>query len=63
MTGKLYHTPAQQSQILQAVEVSYMRGACGVSRWDAESNEDMYGRFDMSEAGVGMDCEEVEWVK
>ncbi len=42
---------AQQSRI-QAVEVSYVRGACGVSRWDAESNEDMYGRFDMSKAAV-----------
>ncbi len=53
---------AQQSQI-QAVEVSYMRGACGVSRWDGESNEDMHGRFGVSEAAVGMDCGFVEWVK
>ncbi len=43
--------------------MSYMRGACGVSRWDGESNEDMYGRFDMSEAAVEMDCGVVEWVK
>ncbi len=28
---------AQKSQI-RAVEMSYMRGACGVSRWDRESN-------------------------
>ncbi len=40
----------------------YMRGACGVSRRDGESNEDMYGRFGISEA-VGMDCGVVEWVK
>ncbi len=46
---------AQQSRI-QAVEMSYIRGACGVSRWDGESNEDTYGRFCMSEAAVGMDC-------
>ncbi len=53
---------AQQSQI-GAVEMSYMRGACNVSRWDRESNEDTYGRFGMSESGVGLDCRVVEWVK
>ncbi len=53
---------AQQSRI-RAVEMSYMRGACGVSRWDRESNEDMYRRFGMSETAVGMDCGVVEWVK
>ncbi len=46
---------AQQSRI-RAVEISYMWGACGVSRWDGESNEDMYGRFGMNETAVGMDC-------
>ncbi len=45
----------QQSRI-QAVEMCYMQGACGVSRWDGESNEDTYGRFGMSEAAVGMEC-------
>ncbi len=40
-----------------------MWGACGVSRWDRESNEDMYRRFGMSETAVGMDCGVVEWVK
>ncbi len=34
--------------------MSYMQGACGVSRWDRESNEDMYRRFGMSETAVGM---------
>ncbi len=53
---------AQQSQI-RAVEMSYMRVACGVSRWDRESNEDTYGRFGMSETAVGMNCGVVEWVK
>ncbi len=42
--------------------MSYMRGTCGVSRWDRESNEDMYRRFGMSETAVGMDCGVVEWV-
>ncbi len=53
---------AQQSRIRE-VEMSYMRGACGVSRWDRESNEDTYGKFGMSESAVGMDCGVVEWVK
>ncbi len=51
-----------QSRV-QAVEMSYMRGACGLSRWDRESNEDTYGRFGMSETATGMDCRVVEWVK
>ncbi len=50
---------AQQSRI-RAVEITYMRGACGVSRWDRESNEDMYRRFGMSETAAGMDCGVVE---
>ncbi len=29
---------AQQSRV-RAVELSYLRGACGVSRWDGLSNE------------------------
>ncbi len=40
--------------------MSYMRGACGVSRLDRESNGDMYGRFGMSDSAVGMDCGVVE---
>ncbi len=40
-----------------------MQGACGVSRWDGESNKDMYGRFGMSKAAVGMDCGVIDWVK
>ncbi len=32
---------AQQSRI-RAVEMSYTRGACGVSGFDGESNESMY---------------------
>ncbi len=43
--------------------MSYMQGACGVSRWDGESNEEMYGRFGMSETAVEMDCGVVEWLK
>ncbi len=32
---------AQQSRV-RAVEMSYLRGACGVMRWDDESNESVY---------------------
>ncbi len=53
---------AQQSRI-RAVEVIYTWGACGVSMWDRETNEDTYGRFGVSESAVGMDCGVVEWVK
>ncbi len=53
---------AQKSQI-RAVEMSYMQGACGVSRWARESNEDTYRRCGMSETAVGVDCRVVEWVK
>ncbi len=53
---------AQQSRI-RAVEMIYLRGACGVSRWDRESNGETYGRFGMSITAVGMDCGVVEWVK
>ncbi len=34
--------------------VGVLWGACGVSRWDRESNEDTYGRFGVSEATVGV---------
>ncbi len=43
--------------------MSYMRGACGVSRWDRESNEDTYGRLGVSETAVGLDCGVVGWGK
>ena len=32
---------AQQSRV-RAVEMRYLRGACGVTRWDGESNESVY---------------------
>ncbi len=40
--------------------MSYLQGACGVSRLDRESNEDTYGRFGISETAVGMECRVVE---
>jgi len=53
---------AHQSRI-RAVEMSYLRGACGVSRWDGERNERVYERYGMSENARGVDCGVVEWVK
>ncbi len=61
--SKTWTWNATQQSRIRAVEISYMRGSCGVSRWDRESNEDTYGRFGMSESAVEMDCGVVEWVK
>ena len=53
---------SQRSRI-QAVEMSFLRGACGIGRMDGESNERVYGRFGMSSKGEGMKCGVVELVK
>ena len=53
---------AQQSRI-RAVEMSYLRGACGLTRQDLESNESVYERFGMESRGEGIKCGVVEWVK
>ena len=53
---------AQQSR-LRAVEMSYLRGACGVTRWDGLSNESVYERCGMSHCASGVQCGAVEWVK
>ena len=53
---------AQQSSV-RAVEMSYTRGACGVTRWEDESNESLYERCGMSTCGEGVKCGVVEWVK
>ncbi len=37
----------QRSRI-QAVEMSYLRGTCGLNKMDDESNESVYGRLGMS---------------
>ncbi len=46
-----------------AVEMSYLRGACGVTRWDGESNESVYERCGMGSQANGVNCGVVEWVK
>ena len=46
---------AQQSRVL-AVEMSPLRGACGVTGWEYESNESVYER-----CGVGTCVNRVVW--
>ncbi len=44
---------SQRSKI-QAVEMSYLRGGCGVNRMDGESNENVYRIFGISSRGERM---------
>ncbi len=48
---------------MRAVEMSYLRGACGVTRWDSESNESLYEKCGMGSHVNGVNCGLVEWVK
>ncbi len=50
---------AQQSRVC-AVEMSYLRGACGVTRWEGESKERVYERCGMRSHGSGVNCGVVE---
>jgi len=43
--------------------MSYLRGACCLSRMDGESNESVYRRFGMSVKSEGMNCGVVVVVK
>ncbi len=44
---------------VHAVEMSYLRGVCGVNRWEGVSNESVNERCSMRGRGSGV----VEWVK
>ncbi len=46
---------------IQAVVMSYLRGACGLYRMDGESNQIVYGKFGMSVQGEGMNCGVVKY--
>ncbi len=48
---------------MHAVEMSYLRGACGVTRLDSESNESVYKRYSMGTCANGIKCGVVESVK
>ncbi len=43
--------------------MSYLRGVCGVSRWDGLNNESVYERYGMRGRGSEVECGVVEWVK
>ncbi len=45
------------------MEMRYLRGACGVTRWDGESNESVYERCGMGSQANEVQCGVVEWVK
>lgn len=45
------------------VDISYKGGACGVSRWESENDEGMYGKFGMGGTAEAVDREVVEWMK
>ncbi len=36
------------------MEMSYIRGACGVSVWDGDGNESVYERFGMGATAKGV---------
>ncbi len=49
---------------IQAAEMNYLGGGCGVNRLDGENNEfTVYKRFGMSSRGERMSCGVVEMVK
>ncbi len=52
----------QRSRV-QAVEMSHLRSACGVSRMDGMSSESVCERFGMCHVGEGKKCGVVEEVK
>ncbi len=53
---------AQKSGV-RAVEMSYLRGACGVTRWDGGNNRSVYENCDIGTLANGVNCGVVEWVK
>ncbi len=52
----------QQSRV-RALETSYLRGACGMNRWDGLSDECVSERCGMRGRGSGVGCSVVEWVQ
>ncbi len=52
-----------QQYRVTAVEISYLRGACGETRWEGEDNGSVYKRSETRTRANGVMCLEVEWVK
>ncbi len=58
-----YYSPSPFfSQECMLVEMSYLRGACGVSRWDGVSNGSVYERCGMRRRESGVGCGVLDWV-
>ncbi len=53
---------AQQSRVC-VVEMSNLKGVCGVTRWEGESNENVYERCSMGACASGVKCAVMEWLK
>ncbi len=45
------------------MEMSYLRGACGVTKWDGDSNGSVYEMCGIGSQANGVNCGVVEWVK
>ncbi len=43
--------------------MSYLKGTCGVTRWEGESDESVYERCGMGASANGVKCGVVEWLK
>ncbi len=48
---------------VHAVEMSYLRGECGVTRWDGDSNESVYERCTRGSQANGVNFGVEEWAK
>ena len=44
------------------MKMSYLRGACGVTRWEGESNASVYKRCGIGLCANGVKCGAVEWM-
>ena len=53
---------AQQSRVC-AMERSYLKGACGMTRWEGEKNESVCGKRIMGPSAKGVKRGVLEWVK
>ena len=51
----------EQQLRLCAVEMRYLRGACGVTMWESENNEKVYDECSMGSYEVK--CGVMEWIK
>ncbi len=48
---------------MRGMEMNFLRGTCGVTRWDGESNESVHERCGMGSHANGANCGVVELVR